>query len=572
MSPYRNIQRFKFLLFFLSIVSSAIAKNKFRDHGEIKKVILENTPICSECHRPMGICKRLKSSLVGIHSTYTVSIPTYTCRHKNCKNHGKIRITPPNPYAAPRMTYDYSVQTEVIFIRWQEHATYKEIMERMQDRYSIFIDRTAIETILKSYELSCASSFRPTSIAKMREKGGVLICLDVVEPLKGRKGVLVAYEYWTGITLGAQRLPNGKQSTYEDFLCLLKGRIATELGLPIKGVISDALVAQRKAIEVVLPEVPHCLCHFHFYKLVLKDAHIADSAIVTTLRSNLRSLYDLREYKSRKVENTLGNSQYKPLIPFLDPLLELSLWKRKPKDPCFIGTELAHRISDICKKLQILQEKVAEDRILISKYSTRVLKRMITSLNEFLVEIELQMAQLERVHEYLASIKEILSAHDQNADVGGNSLLNYCQSLSNTSSTGDIETSFINSLRKYVETKGTLLFNYRTIQGAPTTNNFQELKFKQLKHFLRRVIGHKAAKSYFLAHGEHIVYVDPKTSRDEIEGIIKSSDQSQNRRIIRDNRRHMDAWIIVVHNKRKWVQKMNEIDLYIQQLETNPIR
>ena len=208
-------------------MSTAISKNAHRNHGGIKLITLKSAPICPACKRPMGICKRTKVTLVGVADTYRVSIPTYGCRKYSCPKPMKNLITPPNPYAAPRMTYDYSVQTEVALIRWQEHATYKEIIERMQDRFDILIDHYAVETILKSYEIAAAKTYRISTLEKIQQHGGLFVCVDVMEPLKGKSGFLVAYDYWTGLTLGAKKMPNGKQSTYEGFLRKLQTRIKT---------------------------------------------------------------------------------------------------------------------------------------------------------------------------------------------------------------------------------------------------------------------------------------------------------------------------------------------------------
>ncbi|MHA1585424.1 MAG: hypothetical protein ACTSXK_02195 [Promethearchaeota archaeon] len=72
----------------------------------------------------MGICKRSKVKLVGFDSTYQVSIHTYGCRKNDCPQRMKDLITPPNLFAAPRMTYNFSVQGEVTVLRWHEHCTY----------------------------------------------------------------------------------------------------------------------------------------------------------------------------------------------------------------------------------------------------------------------------------------------------------------------------------------------------------------------------------------------------------------------------------------------------------------
>lgn len=555
-------------------MSTAYAKNAFRNHGEIKIIEINPNPLCSACNKPMAITKRKQVIQIGLDSTYITSIPTYTCHHRYCSDYLGTRIIAKNLYSAPRMAYDYRVQTQVVYIRWHEHATYKEVIDRLDERYEIKIDRTAIETILKTYEIACSKAYKATTIEKIKSNGGVLICIDVVEPLKGRKGILVAYEYYTGITLGSKRLPNGKQETYEKFLKNLKNRIDSEFGVPILGIISDALPTQRKAIAAALSDVPHCLCHYHFYALVLKDAKQVDSGIVKSLRSKLRSYYYLKQYSSKKVENTLSNSQYEALIPFFEPLEELSNWKRKPKDPCFTGLELCDRITTLTDKMCILLNKIQAGNIHIPKNSIKVLIKMISFFEESIQEIKSEIDQLTEIHRYLHDLVSILAIINGNASQGLKRLLNYVDDLQLDSvdyNDKEIVGNFVKQLGKFVNTKGKLLFNYRTIPNAPTTNNFQELKFKQLKHYLRRAIGHKAAKAYFVSHGEHITYVNTDETPDSIIEILKNCNQSEFRKLIRDNRRSMDAWNLVIHDRIKWEKKMNDIDLYIQNLEMNLI-
>lgn len=487
----------------------------------------------------------------------------------------KNLITPPNPYAAPRMTYDYSVQTEVALIRWQEHATYKEIIERMQDRFDILIDHYAVETILKSYEIATAKTYRISTLEKIQQHGGLFVCVDVMEPLKGKSGFLVAYDYWTGLTLGAKKMPNGKQSTYEGFLRKLQTRIKTELDVPIIGIISDALPAQRKAIATVFQDVPHCLCHYHFYNFVLKSAKQVDSGIVTQIRKALRQNYDIRQFKFCRTEQSLARSQYEVLQPLFEPLEELSYWSRKPRDPCFTGLELWHRLADITHKFQYLKNRAEIGSIHLPKHSVKVLKRISPILEEILNQNRTVARELEQIHLYLGELVEILSQTESNASRGLKKMLHFIDRLSYTDDSaprGTVETEFIQSLMKYINTKGEMLFNYRKIPDAPTTNNFQELKFKQLKHFLRRVIGHGAAKAYLMAHGEQIVFVDPRESRENIRDIFQSSNQSAIRKEIKAKRRSMDSWVIVVHNWVRWVDKLKGIDEYILNLEKKLIK
>ena len=555
-------------------MSTAYAKNSFRNQGEIRDINLDSKPLCPGCHKPMAIITRKKVIHIGLKSTYTVSIPTYSCQHKYCSEYLTTRIQVTNPFAAPRMAYDYDVQSQVVFIRWNEHATYNEISERLDDRFEIKIDLTAIETVLKTYELACKSTYKNTIVEKLKEIGGLLVCIDVVEPLKGKKGVLVAYEYYTGITLGSRRLPNGKKETYEKFLMDLHKRIKSEIGVPILGIISDALPAQRKAIAKILKKVPHCLCHYHFYALVLKEAKEADSSIITELRTKLRKNYYIRQYSERKIKGTLKNSQFENLEVFFEPLEELKDWRRKPKDPCFSGTELQNRLHDLLDKFKLLQNKVNLGDIHLTKYTTKVIGKIIVFLEEILTDIQPISNQLIEIHKNLDELVYILSQCEKSATQGLKLLLNYIDELNsenNLSNRGEIYQKFVLNIKKYADTKGMLLFNYRNIPNAPTTNNFQELQFKQLKYAIRRMIGHQNAKSFFVTHGEAIVYVNPDESLEEIRVILENCNQSNLREEIKSNRRSLDSWNLVIHDQIRWTKKMNEIDDFIHSLEITQV-
>lgn len=120
---------------------------------------------------------------------------------------------------------------------------------------------------------------------------------------------------------------------------------------------------------------------------------------------------------------------------------------------------------------------------------------------------------------------DILAQIEYNASGGLKKILHFCDKLRFSeieNSRGGAASLFVKALVKYIETKGKLLLNYRTIPDVPITNNFQELKFKQLKHFLRRVIGNDAAKDYLMMHGERILFVDSSESREKILELFKN--------------------------------------------------
>ena len=58
---------------------------------------------------------------------------------------------------------------------------------------------------------------------------------------------------------------------------------------------------------------------------------------------------------------------------------------------------------------------------------------------------------------------------------------------------------------------------------------------------------------------------------ENILAILKNCNQSELREHIKSHRRSMDAWSLVVHDQIRWEKKMQEIDKYIQNLESDLI-
>ena len=65
-------------------------------------------------------------------------------------------------------------------------------------------------------------------------------------------------------------------SACEVDLAPLLREVQQALDVPIRGVISDGQHSVRKAVQVVLPDVPHQLCHFHYLREAAKPVYEAD--------------------------------------------------------------------------------------------------------------------------------------------------------------------------------------------------------------------------------------------------------------------------------------------------------
>ncbi len=471
-----------------------------------------------------------------------------------------------NPHVPPDGTFDWEVIVEVCMIRWSRHSTYEEIIVELTTHHGIGMCLDTVERFLKTYEIACEARYRPEYIKKIQANGGIILAIDGIDPLKGEKGIYGAHDAITGMPLETKKLPNQKQGTIAAFLRTTVERIERELHVQIKGIISDAHRAQRLAIEEVLPGVPHCLCHFHFYKLVLKAPMALDSHLLTVTRAALRKLYDLRRFEEQRAS---GNGTAGGFLGrVIESLLALSDWTRRPKDPAFTGLEMYGRVEGILGVLHVAIAKLDAGITVIAE--EKAVRRIAMHLEAIVSDGKGMATELSRIKVNLADLKDILGDLEISANAG----LKRLRSLRDRSRKarlrprcGQTEREFAEALMKFVGTKGELLFNYELVEGAPTTNNGQELRIKQLKHFLRRVIGHSAASAFLLAHGERLLFVNPKENASDILEILKSVDYREAQKRIAIERNPRDCMPILVHRPEEWDLFLRDTRLLLDDIE-----
>ncbi len=541
-----------------------------RFYGNVKENAFASRPTCSMCRKPLRVSAHSRPRfIVGLLEDYQTTTAYYWCGNPLCPDFKINPVHSANVDVPPQGTFDYDVLAKVCEFRWDNRLTYEEIVTELATRYHIGMCTNTVERILKTYEVGCEGRYRPEYVTKIKANGGVIVTVDCMQPLKGEKGVYAAYDNPTGLALGSKRLPNQKEETIVAFLEEVKARIVAELAVPVIGVISDALPAQRLAIERVFPEAPHCLCHYHFYNLVLLAPMALDSHIVTTLRAGLRDMHEVKQYKARS--GTVAASECTPpgiVNQVISALYELSNWNRRPKDPAFTALEMYHRLNGV---LGLLREIVAQlEAGAISLPEEKVVQHVLANLESLTASIAGNIAELSRIRDHLDKLAQILGDIDTTPKTGLKrlrALRDRLRRIRLTPKCGVTEREFIVALMKFVGTKGELLFNYKLVPGAPTTNNAHELKYKQLKHLLRRVVGFTAASTYLLAHGERLVFVDPKEKFAGILAILKSGDYSAAQKTIAGERKPSDRLALLLHAPEKWEKHLQAMYLLLEDLK-----
>jgi hypothetical protein len=542
-------------------MSRGIADFEKRFRGKRVEHDFKVIPRCKHCGRKMKIQARSKPHHVaGREENYDIIKVYRRCGSKVCPGNLEKPIAPPDTIALTGSDIDLDVQAEICEMRFKNNRNAKEIVQHLKEVRGISMCESNIGYILKRYEIGCSQKYKPEVVEKLKGNGGIILTIDAMEPLKGEPSVYMARDELTNTTLGAKQLPNKKVTTIEKFLQDVNKRIDAELGVPVIGIMSDAQKEIVKAAENVFPGVPLYTCEYHFYKLVLKAPMEADSHVMTTIRTILRNMTDIKAYKARDMSKAKSTIESSLCDDIIEVLYALSNWTKKPRDPCFSGLELRSRIVDVLSLVRDVQAEAGA--LVLTDGEGKILARVKKGLDSCIAKTKHAAPGLERIKEHLKVIVSIFDAETESKEKGLQRLRSFADDLAKASSEKKgtkFEQMFIKALGKFVATKGERLFNHRLVKGAPRTNNHHELEHMHVKHEIRRTIGHAAASYYLLQHGERLFFVNPDESRDGIKKILQNMDNLAARNIIAAERKSRTSISIIMHVVDKWKEKMRTL-------------
>ena len=555
-------------------MSRAIAMFLNRYHDNTIELDFDPMPCCHLCGRKMKVQARSKPHrVVGKEENYIIITVYRRCGNSFCPGSFEKPIAPENPHVMVGYEFDFDVQALICELRFKHHYTDKEIAEYLQEHNRIWIDETTVGDIVRLYEVGCSQKYKPKMVEKIKKNGGIIFTVDAMEPLKGEPAIYMARDETTDLKLGAEQLPNKKESTIEKFLQGVKGRIDTELGVEVIGIMSDGEKELVNAIKKVFPGVPLFGCEYHFYQNVLKAPLETDSHVITTIRAILRKLSDVKAYKARESIKGNKNEETSLVDDLLEAIYALSNWTKKPRDPAFSGLELRGRVVDVSGVVREMSIEIGTE--IFTKHEEKVITRVKKGLDKCIATTRRAASGLERVKVYLERIVSILDADEETAEDSLERLRMFKEELVKSFTEmkcTKFEKLFIEELDKYIETRGERLFTHRLVKGAPRTNNKHELDHLKVKHLLRRTIGHAAASYYLLVHGAHLIFVNPEEKPEDIKKILREMDVDAAKKVIAAEKKPRSAMSIIMHVKDKWKEKVARLHaklLNLKRAKTN---
>ncbi len=195
-----------------------------------------------------------------------------------------------------------------------------------------------------------------------------MLAIDGLQPDVGHEVLWVLRDCLSGEVLLARSL----LSACEAELINLLREIQQVVDVPIRGVISDGQHSIRKAMQAVLPDVPHQLCQFHYLCEAAKPVYEADRHAKKELKKHLRGVRPIERAVEHMVVRgpvRIVASVASRLHLFAGPELcppDLTRWQA-------LRSELNHRHEARCMQyrfrkspesyLATLEEKLSKERL-----------------------------------------------------------------------------------------------------------------------------------------------------------------------------------------------------------------
>jgi hypothetical protein len=138
-------------------------------------------------------------------------------------------------------------------------------------------------------------------------------------------------------------------------------------------------------------------------------------------------------------------------------------------------------VNDLASAVNIACSSVGKG--IFNQMEEKIIKRINDNLASIIDEHHKLANDLMQVRNWLKELQETLSDDASTPSEALESLQYIRDKAKKRSKIKDIgkkEKDFCEALMKFVDTKGELLFNFKTIDGGPRTNNSHELFYKQI--------------------------------------------------------------------------------------------
>lgn len=248
--------------------------------------------VCPGCGTRLYAIYRTARTVTTLEGVCRLTLQVRQCRDPDCVCYRcPYRPEAEGAWALPHGEFGLDVIALVGTLRYTSHRSIPEIHQALRDRGVSIAERT-VTHLLQRYEELVALHLagQPRLREQFKEQGRVILAIDGLQPDVGQEVLWVLRDCLSGEVLLARSLLSACESDLTDLLREVQQMLD---GVPIRGVISDGQHSIRNAVQTVLPDAPHQLCHFHYLREAAKPVYEADRHAKKELKKHIRGVRPL---------------------------------------------------------------------------------------------------------------------------------------------------------------------------------------------------------------------------------------------------------------------------------------
>jgi hypothetical protein len=432
---------------------------------------------CWHCSGTLWMAYRSVRTITTLDGLCQLLLTIRRCHNRSCERyHLPYRPEEEGRWALPHGEFGLDIIALVGMLRYEMHHSIPEIHQTLRKRGVDIAERT-VTNLLARYEELVALHL--ANHARLRERlasqGHVILALDGLQPDVGQEVLWVLRDCLEGVVLLARSLLSASQ---KDLAGLLR-EVQQSLPVPIHGVISDGQHSIRNAVRVVLPDVPHQLCHFHYFREAAKPVYESDRHAKKELKKHIRGI--------RPIERSVEQRKDPEAEIIRDYCLAVrSALTDDGRPPLSApGLKLHMRITQIAASLA----RGAEKRGLPHE-----LERMWLLLTRGLNDTSQLWSEVRVGNEWVHRAARILTNEDkQCAAQIRQTYEKFLEEMAQTPTSSETLTTMIATFRKVTASYWSGLFHCYDMTDLPRTNNDLEQYFGSARYHERRSTGRKVA-------------------------------------------------------------------------------
>jgi hypothetical protein len=267
---------------------ASMARTAARARADREEVLWPVQTACPVCARRMRVRYENHRTLETLSGRVRLRLKIRRCERFDCaRRHRPYRPEAETAIALPEHEFGLDVIALVGRLRHRDHRSIPEIHTILRER-GVEIAERSVTNLLDRYDELLATSLTDSTRLRglLAAQGRVILAIDGLQPDAGHEVLWVVRDCISGEVLLARALLS---SAATDLIALLQ-EVASAVGVPVTGVVSDGQASIRRAVARALPGVPHQLCHFHYLREAALPISEADRHAKKELKKHVRGV------------------------------------------------------------------------------------------------------------------------------------------------------------------------------------------------------------------------------------------------------------------------------------------